>query len=265
MKKIIKLLLIALFLNANSLLAIDKYTVVKVLGSITIKKTGANLKQGDIILANEPIDFKSPEAKASVISAEKGRFILTANSNALSGLSNVKSNLLPPMGNISSRSGLILNLADLKTNFTENYLILKQVELAVGKSAFPMNDSSFFYFSYVYNQENINKKLAYKNDTLLIIEKELFLIDGLAVAHAESTAVKLNYKSGKSSLFITNFNVITPNNDQIIKEIKIILEQSKNKNYKTILNDVTSYFTEFYGKTDLKNVEKWLNSNFKIK
>lgn len=261
MKKIVKLVSFAILINLNSIFAVDKYTVVKVLGNITIKKTGVQLKQGDVILANEPIDFKTSEAKASVISSEKGRFILSA-SNAFNGISNVKSNLLPPMGNISSRSGLILNLTDLKTNFSENYLILKQVELSIGKSVFPMNDSSFFYFSYLYKQENINKKLSHKNDTLLIIEKELFLVDGLSIAHSESTSVKLNYKSGKSSLFITEFNVITPNNDQIVKEVKIILDQSKNKIYKDVLEDVISYFTEFYGKTDSKNVKNWLKDNF---
>ena len=117
MKKIVKLVSFAILINLNSIFAVDKYTVVKVLGNITIKKTGVQLKQGDVILANEPIDFKSSEAKASVISSEKGRFILSA-SNAFNGISNVKSNLLPPMGNISSRSGLILNLTDLKSNFS---------------------------------------------------------------------------------------------------------------------------------------------------
>lgn len=263
MKKIIKLATIVLFLNLSSLFAADKYTVVKVLGKITIKKTGAQLKQGDVILSNEPIDFKSPEAKASVISPVKGRFILSAN-NGITGASNVKSSLLPPMSNISSRSGSILNLNDLKTYFSENYLILNQIRIPIGGIAFPMNDSSFFYFSYLHRQESINKKLSYRNDTLLIITKELFMVDGVTINHSESTSVKLNYISEKNNLFISSFNVLTPNNDEIIKEVKIILDQSKNKEYKDVLEDVNSYFLEFYGKTDLNNLKLWLKDNFNL-
>ena len=251
------------FLIVNSLKAIDKYTVVKVLGSIIIKKTGAKLAQGDVILATEPIVFKSPEAKASVISSQNGRFILSATSQE-NNIANVKSSLLPPMSNISTRSGAILNLNDLKNNFTGNYLVLKQIEFPITKSAFPMNDSSFFYFTYKHNEENINKKLSHKGDTLLIIEKELFKVDGKTIHHPESTLVKSYYYSNKKPVFINEFNIITPDNTQIVKEVKMIVDHSKNKAYAQIVEDVNSYLNEFYGKIDKNTVKLWLKENFKF-
>ncbi|MFO0356715.1 MAG: hypothetical protein ACK50A_07155 [Sphingobacteriaceae bacterium] len=258
------LLIIAFnFIFFNYSLASDKYTVIKVMGSIVVKKTGVQLSQGDVILDDEPIVFKSPDAKASVISAIKGRFVLSAG-NKQNNNSALKSNLLPPISNISSRSGLILNLNDFKTNFNGNYLILNKAEFPVSKVNFPMNDSCFFYFSYNYNNEAINKKLKHKQDTLLIIEKELYMLDGKEVAKAESTGVKLNYISGKKVFFINEFTIITPPNENLVNEVKLILDQSKNKKKNEIVKDVVSYFNEFYGKCDEDNVLIWLKDNFGI-
>ncbi len=262
-KKSILLFCVFLVSNNNLLLSVEKFTVVKVLGTIIIKKTGALLAQGDILLSNEPILFKTADSKASVISNEKGRFILSAG-NSESSASNVKSCLLPPMGNISSRAGAILNLNDLKTNFSGNYLILKQGEFPISKSAFPMDESSFFYLSYQYKNESINKKLTHRGDTLLIVTNDLFLVDGKPIAYAESTMVKLNYLKDKKPLFVSEFNILSPNNDQLVNEVKIILDGSKNKSYQDIVNDVVSYFTEFYGKTDEDNVKIWLKENFSL-
>ncbi len=266
MRKFSKYLIIIILFTlsmVNSIMAIDKYTVVKVLGSIIVKKTGTQLTQGDVILSNEPIVFKSADAKASVISSQSGRFILSAN-NSDNNSSSVKSSLLPPMSNISTRAGSILNLNDLKINFTGNYLVLKQIEFPITKAVFPMNDSCFFYFTYKYNEESINKKLSHRGDTLLIIEKELFMVDGKSIHPAESTLVKSYYYMSKKPIYINEFNIITPNNDQIVKEVKMILDGSKNKSYNDIIDDVSSYLNEFYGKIEKNNVQLWLKDNFNL-
>jgi hypothetical protein len=255
--------MLVVFLTRASLPAVDKYKVVKVIGSIILKKTGAQLAGGDEILSTDPIIFKTANAKASVISSQIGRFILTAG-NMENNTANVKSNLLPPMSNISSRAGAMLNAADIKSHFNGNYLLLRQINILVGRESFPMNDSSFFYLSYNHNSEAINKKLKYRADTLLILEKELFMVDGKSISYPESTGVKMNYQQGKKRIALAEFSIVTPNNDQLVKEVKIIIDESPTKGYKELLPDILSYLNEFYGKTDEDNVKHWLKENFNL-
>lgn len=259
----VPLSVLAFVTSVMGLPGVDKYKVVKVIGSIILKKTGAPLVGGDEILSTDPIIFKTPDAKASVISSQVGRFILTAG-NAENNTANVKANLLPPMSNISSRAGAMLNASDLKSHFSGNYLLLKQINISVSKTSFPMNDSSFFFLSYAHNGENINKKLKYRADTMLILEKELFMVDGKPITYAESTAVKMNYQQGKKRMAISEFTIITPNNEQVVKEVKMIIDESPNKTYNQLLPDILSYLNEFYGKTDEDNVKHWLKENFNL-
>lgn len=255
-----RVLLCMIALSVSAITYAESYKVVKVLGTIIVKKTGAALSQGDVIQSTDPIVFKTPDSKASVISSEKGRFVLAANSSNNNSAS-VKSNLIPPMSNISSRGLSMLNFSDIKNNFSGNYLLLDKVDVSIAKDIFPMNDSCFFFFTYKYKNEDINKRLKHNGDTLLIIEKELFKVDGLPISHAESTFVKVNYYSKKTPLTINEMNVITPNLDQVKKECEMILNESQKKSYKEKVNDVTSYLNEFYGKIDEDNVKQWLKDN----
>jgi hypothetical protein len=65
-------------LKVDYIIASEKYTVIKVVGVILMKNTSNPLMAGNQILSSDPIVFKTPDAKASVISSEKGRMVLTA-------------------------------------------------------------------------------------------------------------------------------------------------------------------------------------------
>jgi hypothetical protein len=56
--------------------AADTYHVIHVNGTIQIRASGKLLEVGDKISSEDEIVFKTPDAAAAVISAEKGRFIL---------------------------------------------------------------------------------------------------------------------------------------------------------------------------------------------
>lgn len=251
-----------LFVLSGNLLAADKYKVIKVIGSIVLKETGAMLASGDVILASDAIVFKTPNAKASVVSSQSGRLILTAGT-ALEPSTNVKSNLLPPMANISSRAGAILNYTDLRNHFAGKFLLLEESYTQIHKGSFPMHDSSFFYLTYSHNGEAINKRLKSNNDTLLILERELFRVDGRPISYPESTAVKMSYMSGKTSLPVADFEIVVPENKHLVKEVQMILDASAGKSKAQVTADVLSYLGEFYGKTDADNVQRWLKKNFK--
>jgi hypothetical protein len=240
----------------------DKYKVIKVNGQIQIKKTGKNLSQGDEFAPNTPLDFKTTESRAAVISSSKGRFVLTADNNSSKG-----SNLVPAMNSVATRSGAIINMIDLKNVFSDNYVIIEEVRMKIGKDAFPMiKDEKFFYVDYEYNGEVISKMLEFSNDTLIMSKSDIFKIDGKAIENPYSIEIKLYYRNElkEESTPINTFNAVFPEKDALKQELKIILDEMAKKTEKQKLDDVLSYINEFYGKPDKDNVKSFLSSNFNL-
>lgn len=241
----------------------EKYKVIKVNGQIQVKKTGKNLSQGDEFAPNTPLDFKTTDSRAAVISATKGRFVLTADNNSKG------SNMVPAMNSIATRSGAIINKIDLQNAFSNNYVIIDEVRMKIGKDAFPMNAEKFFYVEYEYNGEVIPKMLKFSNDTLIISKSDIFVIDGKPVESPYSTEIKLYYRDetkgdlGESAL-ISTFQAIFPDTKALKDELKIILEAVIKKTEKEKLNDVLAYMNEFYGKPDKENVKSFLLTEFNL-
>jgi hypothetical protein len=239
----------------------DKYKVIKVNGQIQVKKTGKNLSQGDEFAPNTPLDFKTSESRAAVISSTKGRFVLTADNNSKG------SNLVPAMNSVATRSGAIINMIDLKNVFTDNYVIIDEVKLKIGKDAFPMVEGeTFFYVDYEYNGEVISKMLDFSNDTLIISKSDIFKIDGKAIENPYTIEFKLFYRNEKKeeSASINTFIAIFPETNALKQEVKVILDELAKQTEKQKLENVLSYINEFYGKPDKENVKSFLSTQFNL-
>lgn len=239
----------------------EKYKVIKVNGHIKNKKSGKDLSQGDEFLSTTPLDFKSPEARAAVISPTKGRFVLTANTTASNG-----SNLVPAMNSVATRSGALLNLIDLQNAFIDNYVIIDEVRLKIGKDAYPMDDNRFFYIEYEWNGEAIPKMVSFSNDTLIIKRDDLFTIDGKSVDNPFSINLNLYYRidDKNENHKISTFKAVFPNENELKEEVTIILSELEKKKDKEKFTEVLSYVNEFYGKPDKDNLKLWLINNFKL-
>jgi len=236
----------------------EDYTVIKVQGSILKKKSGDPLGQGSVFASDEQLLFETADSRAAVIGSTRGRLILTSGNKG-----SARSNLLPAMSNMSSRSGSLINFIDLQNHFKGNYLILNETAIRISSDNFPMDDNNLFYIRYDYKGEAINKKLTYKRDTLYIDKRELFKVDGKPIPNTATKDVKLYYmNTGNKSTLINEFTLITPDNEELKKEIQIILDTIKDKPYKDKVNEVVSYLNEYYGKPNKDNVKKWLKGNF---
>src|SRR5690606_9997203 len=126
--------------ETKKLAASDQYKVIKVDGQIVFQKTNTDMKMGDIFMPGTVLDFRTPQSRAAVISQIKGRFVLSASEQG-------QTNILPAANNVSSRSGALINLIDLQNHFSGKYLVIGKMELQLGKEAFPMNESNFFYLT----------------------------------------------------------------------------------------------------------------------
>lgn len=239
----------------------DNYTVIKVDGKITYVKSGKDLLTGDLFASSEKLKFGTQESRAAVISSVNGRFVLTPDAKGGDAV-----NLLPAMSNVATRSGALINALDLKNHFSENYLLLDEMELKINSEVYPMNNNNFFYLQYEMNGEIIPKKLSFEGDKLELTAKEIFTIDGKPQAVPEKTKMSLYYRddANKKSTKISEFTLVVPNTEALKMELNVILGESKSKKDEIVKSEITAYMYEFYGKPQKENLEDWLNKNFAL-
>ncbi len=259
MKKIIVLLLVFVFTNIHSQ---EKFKVIRVNGTIVNEANNENLVTGSVIKDNDKLLFRNLNSRAAVISS-KGRYILAAKNttNAYA-----KSFLTPAMSNMSSRSGAITSQIDLENHFSGNYLIFKISKVKVNKENYPMDDNHFFFIKYEYKGDDVNKRLKFNDDTLIIDRNDLMTIDGQPIPNPDVKNMKIFYfdKIKKSSTEIGAFNPVFVNESELKNEISILLEGLSNKTKQQKIDEVISYINDFYGKPDKENLTKWLETNFKL-
>lgn len=242
--------------EAVKLAGVDKYNVIKVNGRIIFQKTKVDMKRGDIYVNGTPLHFTTVQSRAAVVSDQKGRFVL-------SGAEKGETKILPAANNISSRAGALINMVDLRNHFSGKYLIIDKMELELSEESFPMNESSFFYLSYMHNDEQIRKKLSHNGDHLILDKEEIFKIDGKSIPIDEKE-MTLFYRSGDKSSKISTFTPVFPDLVELKAEVDIILSEYKDENAETKIKEVSGFLGEFYGKPQSDNLEAWLKIEYDL-
>ena len=242
--------------KADKLNTSDKYKVIKVDGRIIFQKTREDMKKGDVFLSGMALSFETPQSRAAVISAIKGRFVLSASEKG-------QTKILPAANNISSRAGALINMIDLQNHFQGKYLVIEKMKLELGKEAFPMNDESFFYLSYDHDGENIRKKLSNDGAFLILDKEEIFKIDGKAIP-VEEKEMTLYYRADGKSTKVNTFTPVFPAKEDLKDEVEIILSEYADKDNKTKIKEVTAYLNEFYGHPQKENLAEFMKAEFGI-
>lgn len=243
--------------NAETKLADNEYKVITVQGQIVFEKTGKDMHRGDLYVEGTPLDFKTNESRASIYNSNQGRYVL-------SGTSRGKMKILPSVNNISTRSGAILNLVDLKNHFDGRYLVIKRMEVQISHEAFPMNENTFFYLRYDHNEESIAKRLKFEGDRLILDAEDIFKIDGKAIP-VEEKEMTLYYRDIDKTLKINKFTPVFPDPEELKAEVGVLLTEMKKKEYDDKIEEVTSFLNEFYGRPYKPNLMNWLSAEFGLK
>jgi hypothetical protein len=241
-------------------LAQNDYTVLKVYGSITYKKLDRELAKGDQYKEKDVLIFKTDDSRAAVINPEKGRLMITKSAN--SSTSGV--NFVPGLSNVSTRGMNVTTLSDLENEFAGEYLLLNKVKVVISKTNFPLSDETFFYIKYKYNNEEINKKLGFNSDTLIIDKNELLTVDGKAINPGETGDMKIYYYKNKNSILICDFITVFPDKTDLQNEISLIIDSYKNKESKFVYDEIKAYIIENYGKPNDYDLKNWLKSAFRF-
>jgi hypothetical protein len=242
--------------ETKKLASSDQYKVIKVDGQIVFQKTNVDMKLGDVFMPGTPLDFKTAQSRAAVISSLKGRFVLSSSEQG-------QTNILPAANNVSSRAGALINLIDLQNHFSGKYLVIGEMRLQLGKEAFPMDESNFFYLTYMHNNESIRKKLSFDGDYLILNKEEIFKVDGKAIA-VEEKEMTMFYRQGDESKKIGTFTPVFPELGSLKTEVEIIMAEYGDKDAATQIKEITAYLNEFYGNPQKDNLGAWLKTEFSL-
>lgn len=242
--------------DANKLAESDKYNVITVQGKIIFKSSGEEMKRGDIYISGTRLNFLSNNSRAAIVNKSKGRFVLTGSSKG-------KIKVLPAVNNMSSRSGALLNVVDLKKHFNERYLVLKRSEIQIGSAAFPMDKDNFFYLTYDHNGEEIAKKLRHEGDFLILDKDEIYKVDGEPIPYTEKE-MTLYYRQNEKGTKINSFTPVFADVDVLKEEINLLLSTLDDISNEEKIKEVTSYLIEFYGNPYKNNLNAWLKAEFDL-
>ena len=257
------ILVLICVLLVGELGAQSDYKVIKVNGSILYVRNGSSMAQGDVFAEDEDLDFATPNSRAAVINPEKGRFVLTPGTQ--NQVARAKSNFLPAMSNISTRGGALNSLSDIQNQFSGSIAILHEASWHINPYQFPMNENTFFYLQYLYDGERINKKLPFKENNLKFNRKDILMVDDKPIDGPDTPNTILFYNGGDGVQYISAFELNLPDIAELVNETSIIVEESGEYSYSKMVNEISGYLFEFYGKPDKQDVMQFMEMDLGLK
>jgi hypothetical protein len=257
----------------------EVYFITFVKGTIILEKTQKALKVGDKISPKDKIIFREKDAMAAVLSPQKGRFTLTADKaqkNAKGEFLALIEASMSPLGSakkLSTRTGLLTNIIELQKFFAANdslsqgrFLVTGKGKYLLAKTAFPLDDKHFFFIRYIYEGQQINKKLSYSADTLFM-DKTVYQVDGKDIIPAAASDMKLYQyvvRDKPESILITDFHPVFIEREKLKEELRVLVDQLKvmyKSNFDNVYNNALLHVNTYYGKPDtevLKQIVKEL-------
>ncbi len=264
MKKIFVLCVSAMLFT--TVFAQSPFKVISVNGEILAKKANVKLQNGIEVKSDDNFSFVVPNSRAALINPDLGRVILTEQ-NATNAFA--KAAFAPAISTVKTRGtvdGLITTKMQLSTFFSETLLIIDKLEIRISDLMYPMNNNGYFSIRYTYKGEEINKKLNFSTDTLIIDKKELYTIDGKPIPNPDINEMKLYYYEivgdNAKAAFISSFSVVFISNEQLKGEVEVIISSLKGKPYDKIFAEVSDYINSYYGSMESSYIDSWLKEQF---
>lgn len=129
-----------------------------------------------------------------------------------------------------------------------------------------MSRAVFFYVNYDFKDDNVDKKLDYKGDTLVFIKKNIFKIDGKEVDGKFADNFKLYYynqpknKHTPLGKWIPYFIV----DERLKEELDVLIGQLRNRNAtdETIVTEVAGFLLTHYGNMVGNDFKQWWRDNY---
>lgn len=256
-----KKFLIPVLLIASFSVSSQTYTVIHSIGEIYDVTADRYISKGMKVSESSELRFDTPNARAAVLSSSRGRYIIQASkdNNGQSDLAYTLSSIISPVrGKLSTRAGGVNNALDFSKQFGEGPVAVvgERYEVMVSSTAYPMNDSQFFYVQYPYNGEMINKKLTGEND-VLVFDASIYSIDGNPIDATSVGEMTLFYynASKEESERLTSIALSWVSDE----ELKSIASNFDDPTSEESAKVIAEWINDLYGKCSVDQVIKGLN------
>jgi hypothetical protein len=169
------------------------------------------------------------------------------------------------MSNISTRGGTLNSLSDIQNQFSGSVAILHKASWHINPYQFPMNEDTFFYLQFLYNGERINKKLLFRDNNLVFDRADILKVDDNPIEAPDTPNTILYYYGRDGAQYISAFEMVFPDLTELAGEAGIIMEESGEAPYNQIVNELSGYIFEFYGKPDKQDVMQFMAKDLELK
>ncbi len=247
------------------------YTVVAVRGSVKSKKTGKPLRPGDIIPPDDIITFKDKADFATLLTKEgalkyfkypKKRF---RKKKAIYDLPLILQDGAQPFVPVTP----IVNSVEIAKAFfaSSGFLLFgPDSKIRMDKKVWPFSKAYFFYVNYDYKDDNVDKKLDFKGDTLVFVKKNIFKIDGKEVdgKYAENYKLYYYFQPKNKHTFIGKWKPYFIVDERLKEETDVLVGQLKNLNATdtSIVMGVAGFLATQYGNMIAEDFTQWMKENY---
>lgn len=206
MKKIFTTFVVFI-LSALSLSA-DNFKILY-LTTPNISIGGKIYKVGDTFAGDAAIRWAAPRQAMKVLNTNTKKQSLVVAEKYTGSKSVDMNSYFVQSKQLSTRQGELINTMELGIVLGESHYMLDSIDV---KTSLPVDDNHFFFASYDYNGETINKKLNYK-DGNLIFDRSIYSIDGKAIKPFDVTLSVwyMDRASGKRTLVTDKMNILPIN------------------------------------------------------
>ena len=106
--------------------------------------------------------------------------------------------------------------------------------------------------------------LQFRENNLVFSREDILTVDDQPIPAIDNPGTILYYYSPDGSQYISFFELVFPEIDVFKPEAEIILEEFAGREYSRLVNELSGYLYEFYGKPDKEDVILFLEKDFSI-
>ena len=267
----LKYILLILFVLNLTFVWGQNLHVIAVKGNIKSKKLGKNLRPGDIIPSEDIVTFRDKDDFLTLYTVDGVRKFVAYPEKRFKKKKNIFN--LPEVLKDGQPSIIPVNpelkiLEDSRLFFTTRpFLVLGgEMKMSLPKALFPMSKALFFYVNYDFKEDNIDKKIEYKIDSLIIRKRDMFKIDGKEVDSKYAENFKLYYYNQPKTkhTLIGKWKPMFPIDERLREETDVLLNLLKQKNADDtlIVTEMAGFFNQHYGNVESENFKKWIHDNY---
>jgi hypothetical protein len=260
------LILILLILTFKTQ-AQNTYTILKAEPKDGIRANGKVVKIGEKIKANAQIALPNSSAFLRVFNGResttvKNSGLLSANISKPRSMSNTV---------VAATKAVIANKADLTALLrTKSLLIIDSMHIPIPAALYVLPvfegepEGNFFFITYQYQGENVNKLLRNAENNSFVLDEDIFSIVGNKINPEEAQDIELRYAHNAESdeKIAQNLSLVFLHTTEIKEEIQAFISTSTEQDQEKLLTEILRYLHQYYGKPERAHLRNWLRVNF---